>query len=132
MRIRTFAALAAFVLLLARPLSATWSIILINVRTGEIAIGSATCVAGFDLQSLLPIVMPGVGAGAPNQDSSGPSSPRGTYAPTTSSPIRIVEAVGGGLKRSPASGIARAHRKRRSSASSISSAEAAGGAPGSL
>lgn len=41
---------------------ATWSIILIDTRTGEIAVGSATCLTNFDLRDGTPILIPGVGA----------------------------------------------------------------------
>jgi uncharacterized Ntn-hydrolase superfamily protein len=48
----------------AAPLSATWSIILVNVRTGEIAIASATCLTGLDLARLVPVIVVGKGAAA--------------------------------------------------------------------
>ncbi len=41
----------------------TWSIILIDSETREIAVGSATCLTTFDLQRWLPVVRVGVGAG---------------------------------------------------------------------
>ncbi|MDQ7012956.1 MAG: FG-GAP-like repeat-containing protein [Planctomycetota bacterium] len=47
---------------LATQASATWSIILINTRTGEIAVGSATCLTSFDLQAGTPVLIPGFGA----------------------------------------------------------------------
>jgi hypothetical protein len=49
--------------LLCGPLSATWSIILIDLRTGEIAVGCATCLTGFDLRQGVPVILVGVGAG---------------------------------------------------------------------
>ncbi|MEQ1632784.1 MAG: DUF1028 domain-containing protein [Planctomycetota bacterium] len=45
-------------------LRATWSIILIDTRTGEIAIASATCLTGFDLQREACVVLVGRGAAA--------------------------------------------------------------------
>jgi len=48
--------------LLCRPLSATWSIIIVDTRTKEIAVGSCTCLTGFDLKALTPVVLVGVGA----------------------------------------------------------------------
>src|SRR5690606_15024565 len=56
----------AAALALASPSAAdaTWSIIIVDTRTGEIAIGSATCLAGFDLQMNASIVVPGIGAAA--------------------------------------------------------------------
>lgn len=41
---------------------ATWSILLVDVRTGEIAVGSATCLTNFDLRAGTPVLIPGVGA----------------------------------------------------------------------
>jgi len=41
---------------------ATWSIILVNVRTGEVAAGSATCLTGFDLKANTPVLLTGIGA----------------------------------------------------------------------
>ncbi|MEZ5965034.1 MAG: DUF1028 domain-containing protein [Planctomycetota bacterium] len=48
--------------LLARPVLATWSIILIDTRTGEIAVASATCLQNFDLAVWVPVVVVGKGA----------------------------------------------------------------------
>jgi hypothetical protein len=42
---------------------ATWSIVLTDTQTGEIAIGQATCVSGIDLMALTPAVVNGLGAG---------------------------------------------------------------------
>ncbi|MGP1272570.1 MAG: FG-GAP-like repeat-containing protein [Phycisphaerales bacterium] len=41
---------------------ATWSILLVDFSTGEVAVGSATCLTGFDLQANTPVLIPGVGA----------------------------------------------------------------------
>lgn len=49
--------------LLAPTASATWSIILIDVRTGEMAVASATCLENFDLAVWVPVVVVGKGAG---------------------------------------------------------------------
>lgn len=46
------------------PARATWSIVVVNTRTGEVAVASATCLDGFDLVFGLPVIVPGVGAGA--------------------------------------------------------------------
>ena len=62
----------ALVLLLPAALSATWSVIAIDVRTGQVVIASATCVAqsrfaGFPstgLMDIQAIVVPGVGVAA--------------------------------------------------------------------
>ena len=60
-------------LCLANPLPATWSIILINILTGEIAVGSATCLANFDLRRYTPVILVGKGAATAQSyvDSSG-------------------------------------------------------------
>ncbi|MBI5432756.1 MAG: DUF1028 domain-containing protein [Planctomycetes bacterium] len=57
---------------LAARAHATWSIVVVDVRTGEVAVASATCLPG-DLERLVPVVVPGVGAAAAqaNGDSSG-------------------------------------------------------------
>lgn len=46
------------------PAWATWSIIVVDTRSHEIAIGSATCLTSFDLLRGLPVVRVGVGAAA--------------------------------------------------------------------
>ncbi len=50
--------------LLASQALATWSIVVVNVRTGEVAIASATCVENINLRQTIGIVAPEVGAGA--------------------------------------------------------------------
>jgi len=50
-------------LALAAPTAhATWSILIVDTRTGEIAVGSATCVTGIDLREETPVIVTGVGA----------------------------------------------------------------------
>jgi Family of unknown function (DUF1028)/Invasin, domain 3 len=51
-------------LLIAGPVCATWSIIIVDLATGEIAIGSATCLTTFDLLQLSPVMIVGVGGAA--------------------------------------------------------------------
>ncbi len=46
---------------LAPAANATWSILLVDTRTGEIALGSATCLTGFDLRANTPVLIPGYG-----------------------------------------------------------------------
>lgn len=41
---------------------ATWSIILVDTRTGEVAVACATCLAGFDLKEGTPVLLTGIGA----------------------------------------------------------------------
>mgnify|MGYP001140468392 CR=1 FL=1 len=62
-RYRTLAlASSAAVLSAAGTANATWSILLVDTRTGEIALGSATCLTGFDLRANTPVIITGVGA----------------------------------------------------------------------
>ena len=42
--------------------SATWSILIVDTRTGEIALGSATCLTSLDLRELTPVLIAGKGA----------------------------------------------------------------------
>ncbi len=49
--------------LLAPRADATWSIVVVNRRTGEVAIGAATCIARTDLAARLPALVPGKGGG---------------------------------------------------------------------
>lgn len=50
-------------LLVCAPLGATWSILLVEPLTGEMAIASVTCLSGFNLLSATPVVMVGRGIG---------------------------------------------------------------------
>lgn len=50
--------------LLATTALGTWSIVLVDSRTGEVAIASATCLENFDLQANSPVVVVGKGAAA--------------------------------------------------------------------
>ncbi len=45
------------------PAFATWSIVLVDTSTGEVAIGQATCLASFNLQPASAVVFVGKGAG---------------------------------------------------------------------
>jgi hypothetical protein len=64
---------AAALLTAAGSARATWSILLVDTRTGEIALGSATCLTGFDLRANTPVIITGVGAATAQSfvDSSG-------------------------------------------------------------
>jgi hypothetical protein len=46
---------------LAPAVRATWSIVAVNTRTGEVCIASATCLSDLNLQSLTPVLRVGVG-----------------------------------------------------------------------
>ena len=49
---------------LALPVGATWSIVAINVRTGEVAVASATCLERLNLKTAVPVIVVGKGAAA--------------------------------------------------------------------
>lgn len=49
---------------LAAPADATWSIVVVNTRTREVAVASATCLNSFNLRPLQAVVRVGVGAAA--------------------------------------------------------------------
>lgn len=53
---------AAGLAMVAANAEATWSILIVDTGTGEIALGSATCLTGFDLRENTPVVVAGVGA----------------------------------------------------------------------
>ncbi len=59
-----FATIAFLALILAAPARATWSILIVDTATGEVAVGIATCLTGFDLRPNTVVVVPGVGVGA--------------------------------------------------------------------
>lgn len=42
---------------------ATWSIVVVNRRTGEVCVASATCIVGIDLTRVTPVILVGRGAG---------------------------------------------------------------------
>lgn len=57
------AASAVLVAALALPAQATWSILVVNTKTGEMGFAGATCLENDDLFKWLPVVRVGVGAG---------------------------------------------------------------------
>ena len=61
-QVRVIAALVVLVLL-SPVLPATWSIILVDTSTGEIAVGCATCLTGLDLELYVPVIVVGTGGG---------------------------------------------------------------------
>ncbi|MEC7724043.1 MAG: hypothetical protein VYD05_00920, partial [Planctomycetota bacterium] len=61
---RALLAFLASLFLLASNALATWSIVVVNVVTGEVAVGIATCLTGFDLRPNTVVVVPGRGVAA--------------------------------------------------------------------
>lgn len=51
-------------LIASRSANATWSIIIVDPVTREVAIGSATCLSGYDLRAGSPVVLAAKGAAA--------------------------------------------------------------------
>ena len=70
----SMAVLAGLAVGAASPVaSATWSVLIADTRTGEIAVGSATCLTGINLRSETPVLLLGRGAATAQSavDSSG-------------------------------------------------------------
>ncbi len=59
-------ALLALVLsvFIAGPASATWSIVVLNRLTGELAVATSTCIQNFDISRAVPVIRVGHAAGA--------------------------------------------------------------------
>lgn len=57
-----FLATGLAIALAAAPALATWSIIIVDTKTGEVAIGQATCLANFNLEVASAVVVVGKGA----------------------------------------------------------------------
>ena len=74
---KTHAATLALVLALAAPPAlATWSIVAVNTATGEVCVASATCIANTNLEDVVPVLVPGVGAGAVQSSTDSDASKR--------------------------------------------------------
>jgi Family of unknown function (DUF1028)/Invasin, domain 3 len=68
-----FAVTALAMALLVTSATPTWSIVVVNTKTREVCVGTATCIEGFDIQTTVPVLIPEYGAGASQAtvDSSG-------------------------------------------------------------
>ncbi len=60
---RCLAILLGFALLIESS-RATWSIVVINKKTGEVCSATATCIQGTGLETMVPVIVVGKGAGA--------------------------------------------------------------------
>ena len=60
---RFLAALVGMVLV-AAPAKATWSIVVVDLKTREVCSATATCIEGMDLDLSVPLVVVGKGAAA--------------------------------------------------------------------
>lgn len=63
-RLRAGLALLLTSLLTVSSASATWSIVVVNLKTREVCVASATCIPNFQLRRFVPVVRVGQGAGA--------------------------------------------------------------------
>lgn len=75
--LRTLLHFVAGLFLFLAPARATWSILIIDMATGEVAIGIATCLTNFDLRPNTIVIVPGYGI-ASAQSFVGPLSLRQT------------------------------------------------------
>lgn len=64
MRTRLLAVCLVLAALLSPRAEATWSIVVVDDATGEVAVASATCLPNIDLKRFLPVIVVGKGAGA--------------------------------------------------------------------
>ena len=62
MRARVISLVPLVLALLTTPASATWSIVVVNTRTGEVGVASATCIEAFNLRRATPVIFVGHGA----------------------------------------------------------------------
>ncbi len=51
-------------LLLAQPALSTWSIVVVNTKTGEVCVAAATCLPNAPLKNMLPVLVTGHGVAA--------------------------------------------------------------------
>jgi uncharacterized Ntn-hydrolase superfamily protein len=63
-RLAAVATLTAAVAGLARPATATWSIVIADSATREVGVGTVTCLTSLDLLAVVPVVVVGEGAAA--------------------------------------------------------------------
>ncbi|MCZ6597392.1 MAG: DUF1028 domain-containing protein [Planctomycetota bacterium] len=61
--LRRLAVAALALSLVAAPLGATWSVVVINMKTGEVVVASATCLEDFLLEKNLAVLSVGIGGG---------------------------------------------------------------------
>lgn len=64
MRLRSVTIAVVLFSWLIQPVLATWSIVIIDRKTKEVAVGSATCLNNFDLRAITPVIRVGVGGAA--------------------------------------------------------------------
>ena len=57
-------ALALLPFVISSSVEATWSIVIADTSTKEVAVGTVTCLDNFDLLAIVPVVVVGTGAAA--------------------------------------------------------------------
>jgi len=62
--LRRLFTLLAGLALLSGPVQATWSIVCVNLRTREVGVATATCLANFNIRVGVPVIVVGEGAAA--------------------------------------------------------------------
>ncbi len=63
MRRRCLALLFGIALFMQQA-QATWSVVVVNKKTGEVCMATATCIMGTGLENMVPVIVVGKGAGA--------------------------------------------------------------------
>ena len=88
---------AVAVLTLAGHAAPTWSIVCVNIETGEVCVASATCLANTDLERYLPVLRVGHGAAAAQSSIDAGAVNRmliWTRLASSASPRQIIQTLG--------------------------------------
>ena len=59
--LRRLSTLLGALLVLHAPALATWSIVVLNHKTGEVCVATATCIPNFQIRRYVPVVRVGLG-----------------------------------------------------------------------
>lgn len=62
--LRRLSSFLGALLVLHAPALATWSIVVLNHKTGEVCVATATCIPDFQIRRYVPVIRVGLGAGA--------------------------------------------------------------------
>ena len=65
-------------LVLHAPALATWSIVVLNHKTGEVCVATATCIPNFQIRRYVPVVRVGLGGAAAQSWVDSQACPEGT------------------------------------------------------
>lgn len=61
---RALCLLVSLLVVLVGPASATWSIVVVDTKTHEVCVASATCIPASNLAAIVPVIVVGKGGGA--------------------------------------------------------------------